>query len=183
MPMGADILEGIEVKMFRLPEEYHWQASRWEALLTLEPLVVRDYGVFASLFGVRNGYGFTPLAPARDLPSDVSYGIKHWMEESGVDHLPSWVTWQELAAMDWEEEGSNLVGISMSAEEAAQQTGVVETHLDKSRPGQVVVVKQWKRRELVWPTWTTLFKVMETLAGHYGDERVHLVVWFDQDRS
>jgi hypothetical protein len=137
--------------------------------------------VFASLFGVRNSYGFTPLASARGLPSDVSYGVKHWMEESGVEHLPSWVTWQELAAMDWEEEGSNLTGLSFSEEEAAQQTSVVDTQPDPARPGSVLVFKHWKRRELVWPTWTTLFKVMETLAGHYGDEGVRLVVWFDSD--
>jgi hypothetical protein len=38
--------------------------------------------------------------------------------------LPSWVTWQELAALNWEEEASNPTSLSMLQEDADQQTGI-----------------------------------------------------------
>ena len=34
---------------------------------------------------------------------------------------------------------------------------------------------------LVTPGWALLFRLMEVLAQHYGDENVRLVVWFDSE--
>jgi hypothetical protein len=48
---------------------------------------------------------------------------------SGWDRLLAQLgDWQELATIKWKEEGSNLVGVNLPAEAAAQEAGVVDTH-------------------------------------------------------
>jgi hypothetical protein len=36
------------------------------------------------------------------------------------------------------------------------------------------------RREALSDQWQLLFALMQTLARHYGDDGVRLVVWFDR---
>lgn len=57
----------------------------------------RDYLLFATLCGVRNYYGVTPMDEPRGLPKDVSHVVAKESEEWGSDgHSHSWFTLKEL---------------------------------------------------------------------------------------
>jgi hypothetical protein len=45
--------------------------------------------------------------------------------------------------------------------------------------GVIYRAEKMRRREALDDGWRLLFRLMETLAGRYGDGRVRLVVWFD----
>lgn len=55
----------------------------WTPLVRITRLVERNYGMFGSLFGVRNDYRFHPIAADRGLPSDLSMELEEWGPESG----------------------------------------------------------------------------------------------------
>ena len=38
-----------------------------------------------------------------------------------------------------------------------------------------------RRKDTLTPGWAALFKLMEVLAGVYGEEFVRLVAWFDSE--
>ena len=71
----------------------------------------RNYDLFAILADVRNGRGFggcdtgdgfTPIAPCRSLPDDVSESVKAEAHGWGVDgHSHSWLLLSEILAFDW----------------------------------------------------------------------------------
>ena len=58
----------------------------------------RQYGVFAKLAGVRDGWGLNPLFPGRGLPDDLDYSIG---EDFYADHSYTWATLRELIEADW----------------------------------------------------------------------------------
>lgn len=109
----------------------------------------RNYILFATLAGVRNGYGFagvdwgnpvTPIAEPRGLPDDVSRGVQKELEEWTDDdngwsdpdqffgHTPSYLKAAELLGHDWNQE-ITLRGLA----DSASYTIFKET----GRPGQV----------------------------------------------
>ncbi|MGW5639759.1 hypothetical protein [Streptomyces sp. NPDC003832] len=77
---------------------------RWHPAMSLRQLYHgRSYAAFGCLFGVR-GRGFEPLAPGRGFPPDASRATARAFAAEGEDaHSPSWITWAELAAADWDE--------------------------------------------------------------------------------
>lgn len=72
----------------------------------------RNYALFAMLAGVRNYPGLdyksnkqllTPIAEPRGLPADVTEETKKYSDEWGIDgHSHSWLTLEELLAVDWD---------------------------------------------------------------------------------
>lgn len=64
----------------------------------------RAYNLFGVLAGVRRD--FTPIAPPRGMPSDVSECVR---EHHTWDHTPSWFTVAELLAFDWTTVGMPLM--------------------------------------------------------------------------
>lgn len=58
----------------------------------------RQYGVFAKLANVRNGWGLNPLFPGRGLPDGLDYSIG---EDFYADHSYTWATLRELTDADW----------------------------------------------------------------------------------
>ncbi|MFI7414674.1 hypothetical protein ACIBU0_39145 [Streptomyces sp. NPDC049627] len=108
------------------------------------------YDALACLFGVRNSFGFRPLAEGRGLPDDVSGEVRdRFHAEGGPGHVwgTTWISWAELIAADWDEtDGSGT----------------------RSRSAVAGADSHWA------PVWD----VMRTLAGLHGPEHVRLVVWF-----
>lgn len=108
------------------------------------------YTALACLFGVRNSFGFRPLAEGRGFPGDASEALRAdyaAYDGSPDTHGTTWISWAELASADWREtDGSG----ARSRESVAG---------DRSGWG---------------PVWT----VMRTLGELHGAEHVRLVVWF-----
>jgi hypothetical protein len=142
----------------------------WYDLLPIDDIVYRQYGMFASLFGVRNWghqraveHGrFRAIAPGRGEPHGVSARYRSEREGNGAVG-ETWVLWSELAAIDWEEEGGEYIG---------------EDDMVYATPGPGR--RRERRDDYLNGGWATLFKVMEALAEQFGADNVRLVVWFDQ---
>ncbi|MEU8958490.1 hypothetical protein AB0C93_29795 [Streptomyces sp. NPDC048518] len=83
----------------------------WTAAIDLFVLNTgNSYDAPACLFGVRNSFGFQPLAEDRGLPEDLSDGVRAafiaWLGPEW-SHSTTWITRAELAAADWDETGSS----------------------------------------------------------------------------
>ncbi|MEU8484196.1 hypothetical protein [Streptomyces sp. NPDC048641] len=108
------------------------------------------YDGLACLFGVRNSFGFRPLAEGRGLPDDTSDGLRSEFAGYGGPrdvHGTTWLTWAELRTTDWQE--TNSSGTRTRASAAGDDTD-----------------------------WGRVWNVMRILSEIHGAENVRLVVWF-----
>jgi hypothetical protein len=88
--MGTDSSGWVEVK--RAPDE------SWTALMPIDSIVYRSYGMFASLFGIRNqGHYFRPIAARRGMPPDATGLFKSEHDAYGGAVGTTWVLWSELS--------------------------------------------------------------------------------------
>src|SRR5262249_13873315 len=73
----------------------------------IRPIVDRNYDAFGCLFGVKNYARFVPLVAQRGLPDDLSEGVRavaeHYRSTAGCFLDPTWVSWAELKAVNWDE--------------------------------------------------------------------------------
>ncbi|MGQ4385189.1 hypothetical protein [Streptomyces sp. SAS_270] len=125
--------------------------SVWHAAIDLFLLNNGNaYVALACLFGIRNYFGFHPLAEGRGFPGDVSEGLRIEYAAYGGPpdvHGTTWITWAELVAADWQEiDGSG----TRSPESVAG---------DKT-------------------AWGPVWSVMRTLGELHGADHVRLVAWF-----
>lgn len=182
-----------------------WQPAMNLDLLDVEP----DYDAFGCLFGVQNHAGFRPVAAGRGLPDDVSSGVRGaWELRIGDTFGTSWLSWDELEHVDWEEPaerpdarihryrrgrdgGWEFEGKSSWDRELAALTGV---SLARAMAGDVVWPEgaSWqvgdhlyravrmRRREAIGPdsSWQPVFAVMALLAALHGRRNVRTVAWF-----
>ncbi|WP_329180966.1 hypothetical protein OG754_39295 [Streptomyces decoyicus] len=125
--------------------------SVWHAAIDLFLLNTGNaYDALARLFGIRNSFGFRPLAEGRGFPSDASEGLRTEYAACGGStdvHGTTWITWSELASADWQETGS-------SGTQRHDRVAGDETH------------------------WGPVWRVMRTLSELHGVDNVRLVVWF-----
>ncbi|MCX5392210.1 hypothetical protein [Streptomyces sp. NBC_00094] len=123
----------------------------WEAGIDLFLLNRGNaYDGLACLFGVRNYFGFRPLAEDRGFPDDASEGLcREYADYGGPRyvHGTTWLTWAELSATDWQETDDS--GTRSRASAAGPDTG-----------------------------WGPVWSVMRILGEVHGAENVRLVVWF-----
>ena len=111
--MGCDIHTFAEVKkngkwekvgyIFPYRNPYRDADSRESLTMTNSPYSGgRNYGLFATLAGVRNyeGYNITPIAEPRGLPEDCSKAINK-LDDDMDFHSFSWFSLEELLAIDW----------------------------------------------------------------------------------
>jgi hypothetical protein len=160
--MGADIYGWVETR--KTGSEW------WDAAICIHDIVYRQYGMFASLFGVRNGGDgatengdFRAIAAGRGSPVHASEYYESERDDSGGGVGETWVLWSELQRTDWQEEGK----------------GYLDT--DRHRWFEPGVGRRRERRsDYLNGGWATLFRLMEALAGQFGPENVRLSVWFDQ---
>ncbi|MDR8414181.1 hypothetical protein MTP10_36300 [Nonomuraea sp. 3-1Str] len=125
--------------------------SVWHAAIDLSLLNTGNaYDALACLFGIRNSFGFHPLAEGRGFPGDASERLSsdHAAHGGPADiHGTTWITWSELVSANWQEtDGSG----TRRRDEVAGD----DTH------------------------WGPVWSVMRTLGGLHGAENVRLVVWF-----
>jgi hypothetical protein len=101
--MGTDITGWIEAKR---PYD---ETGEWQLVLDLSWLYDnRDYDAFGCFFGIKNYAQFRPIAAERGLPSDASQLVKQYAsaESNGVfGH--TWMSWQEIKQIDWEEQSEH----------------------------------------------------------------------------
>ncbi|MGW0117911.1 hypothetical protein [Streptomyces sp. NPDC003327] len=108
------------------------------------------YDALACLFGIRNCFGFHPLAEGRGFPRDASEGLQAEYAAYGGSpdtHGTTWITWAELASTDWLETDSSCT---------------------RSRESVAGDGSDWG------PVWS----VMRTLSDLHGADHVRLVAWF-----
>ena len=162
--MGADIYGWVET---REPGS-EW----WDSAIRIHDIVYRQYGMFASLYGVRNGGNavtevgrFRAIAPGRGKPPGASQFYAEEFDRYGVGVGETGVLWSELAVIDWNEEGELYIG-----DEPPHYVSA-ETGPDRRRE---------TRGDYLNGGWATLFKLMAELAEQFGADNVRLSVWFDQ---
>ena len=162
--MGADIFGWVETR--------ETGSEWWDSAIRIHYIVYRQYGMFASLFGVRNGGNgvtevgrFRAIAPARGAPHGASQYYTEELEGYGGGVGETWILWGELAAIDWDEEGELYIGDK-------------PPHFVYAQPGSDR--RRERRRDCLNGGWATLFKLMAELAEQFGAENVRLSVWFDQ---
>lgn len=123
----------------------------WQAAIELDLLHQGNaYDGLACLFGIRNTYGFRPVAEGRGFPHDASEGAADLFTAFGgpADVFgTTWLTWADAVSVDWT---------------ATDGTGT------RSRAGAAGEESHWG------PVWT----VMSVLGDLHGAENVRLVVWF-----
>lgn len=161
--MGADIYSRVET---RTPGS-EW----WDSAIRIHDIVYRQYGMFASLFGVRNGGNgptavgrFRAIAAGRGAPSRASEFYAEEVDSHGGGVGETWVLWSELATIDWDEEGEMYIGDE-------------PPHLVSVEPGSGR--RRERRGDYLNGGWATLFTLMAALAKQFGADNVRLSVWFD----
>ncbi|HKS71284.1 MAG TPA: hypothetical protein VJQ45_12745 [Ktedonobacterales bacterium] len=158
--MGTDISGWVETRK----AGSNW----WDAAIHIDDIVYRQYGMFASLFGMRNGAPgaevFRAIAPNRGVPPGASEYFSADFNGFGVGE--TWVLWSELAAIDWDEEGE---------EEYIDEEPL---HIVYAEPGPGR--RPARRGDFLNGGWATLFQMMALLAEQFGADNVRLSVWFDQ---
>ncbi|MEU2508767.1 hypothetical protein ABZ621_29190 [Streptomyces sp. NPDC007863] len=93
----------------------------WKAGIDLFLLNMGNaYDGLACLFGIRNSFGFRPLAEDRGFPDDASEGLRREFAGPDFAYGTTWVTWAELAAADWQE--TNASGTRSRASAAGNDT-------------------------------------------------------------
>ncbi|WP_432187838.1 hypothetical protein [Streptomyces sp. Tue6028] len=125
--------------------------SVWHAAIDLFLLNTGNaYDALACLFGIRNHFGFCPLAENRGFPSDASEGLQTEYAAYGGSpdtHGTTWITWAELASTDWQETDGS--GTRSRESVAGDESG-----------------------------WGPVWSVMRTLSELHGADHVRLVAWF-----
>jgi hypothetical protein len=94
--MGTDISGWVEVKSRG--------SGRWLAAVDAGTLLDRDYDAFCCVFGATSYANFVPIAKGRDIPVDASQRVRADFGDGKWTHGASWVTWGQLAMVDWDEE-------------------------------------------------------------------------------
>ncbi|MFB1064931.1 hypothetical protein [Natrinema sp. H-ect4] len=197
--MGCDIHGLIEVDWYATfpgeKEENDWRT----AVDNLGYLVGRSYDSFGCLFGVRNYVGMEPVAEGKGVPDSLSSRAEERVDDNrDWCHSFSYVTYEELQKVDWEEEGrrddsrirkyvdGDLVGKASIwgnlSTEQAEQIREGENLKEQQDDGTIVEykVEREKRRDCLSGAWEWLiFELMDILAEKFGSENVRLVVWFD----
>lgn len=161
--MGTDIYGWVETR--------ESGSAWWDSAIRINDIVYRQYGMFASLFGVLNGGEkvtdigrFRAIAPGRGRPPGASQFYVEEYDSYGGGIGETWVLWSELAAIDWDEEGEQYIET-----EPPQRISV------EPGPGR----RRERRGDYLNGGWATVFNLMSTLAEQFGTDNVRLSVWFD----
>lgn len=167
--------------------------------------VDRSYPTFASLFGVRNRYGFDPLFDHRGLPDRRGFVLDGKLPDPGErEPADAWgatyCTRSELRAVDWDATLSARAGRYRVLDEDGEPTGetfvtaeewaaVIDANRDRLAAGDAVPNEdgtryidqpRWTRRETLSPAWDwVIFDLLESFARRWDPRDVRLTVWFD----
>lgn len=186
--MGTDIEGFVEVR----------EGTCWTRAVDIVPFTGRSYDAMGCLFGVRNKTGFSPIAPARGIPTDVSMGLKEELEnakERGY-YGHSWISLSEIEDIDRDEAsptgGNRLIVVSGNPTLILDIGSFDKNQQDALRKGKDLVIPDSSQpdggpsvvrlvpltRGVALEDFAVLFELMGWLAAHFGRENVRLVVWF-----
>ena len=184
--MGIEIRGWIEFRDAALDE--FLGKINWHGVIDLSYFLPRNTNAFGCLFGARNPSHFVPIAANRGIPNDVSEPVKSEMgPQNGFFHH-SWITWQELTQVDWEE--SVLDAFVRRYKQDENGNWKSEGTFIPHPPIEYIEGASWQngdtwnvierisRADAVKGTFDLTFDLMKRLAQDYGDEFVRLVVWF-----
>jgi hypothetical protein len=124
----------------------------WWGFVKAGQLLPRDYNVFAYLFGVRNTFGFEPIAAYRGLPKNISQEVEYEHRKEAPTYSETWIEWWELQSIGWKHE--------------------------VNESGHQILTTADGCVRLYW-NWQLILEMMRMLAERFGDRYVRLVVWFD----
>jgi hypothetical protein len=207
----TDIYGGLE---FRHPAHGNewYDGEAWVKALDLWPLLDNGgpagaYPAYAYLFGIRNHYGFDPIAAARGLPGDASGQVRGDLQKyiDTTELSASWVSWSELADLDMSGPFGPFEAWIDGAEIETRHTakllraGWDAFDIEFAEP-PVDLAKLSADAPLTWTTatmtytireltlgtyfgpgtpWGHVFAVMRALGDRFGDDAVRLVAAFD----
>ena len=78
-------------------------AGQWELIAEAEPFAAQSYALFGWLADVRNYAAVPCITRCRDVPSDVSAGVRDEYREWDKDlHSASWLSLAELQSFDYD---------------------------------------------------------------------------------
>ncbi len=89
--------------------EVSFVAGHWSGVLHISGLVDRNYGMFGSLFDVKNADKFATPFARRGLPPDISLATDEELQDRIVV-APTWITEEELKTINWDELGAVEAG-------------------------------------------------------------------------
>lgn len=200
--MGCDIHVCVEKRSSSTELWESYDSTDVEYVDAIE--IGRDYVLFSLLAGVRNHFGFVPVAPPRGLPPDVSAEVANAAnDEWGSDgHSHSWVTLAELEAanlqtqrvagyitlrsyrkwrttkepiFEWADDPEPFDGMRVPLQELALLARSDANTLDGSVPYSRVPGAVCVPSH----TQTTLFKLLAALRKVGDPADVRIVFWFD----
>lgn len=185
--MGVNISGYIEVSWAGLLER-DWGAE-WEPAVHLGVIMpARDYVMYHSIFGIGDMTDFAPVAGGRGVPEDASERVLKATEPDLIDDSfgHTWVTFEELLAVEWEE--TALVGVASPFRDG-QVAGSGRTYraddprrvakTDFEEDGSLWKFDTITRRDSLAGSGPLLFDLMEALAKTFGAKYVRAVVWFE----
>ena len=180
-------------------EIYVPNIEEWAAIVEISLLVEQNYNAYGCLFGVRNRINFAPIAAGRGVPADASDVFKSEIKDIEDHNYPSWITFNEIEAMDWEESVVDAyVHVYKKLENGEYATspsaGYIPNKPFNRQVGDVWVadgkdariydngelhkVERITRRDAL-RAFQVVFDIMAILAKQNGSENVRLAVWFD----
>jgi len=156
-PMGTDLIGWVEI---RRPDHV-----TWDGVLRIGPIVGRTYGMFGSLFGVRNEDEFLPIASNRGIPPDASVEVEKELEDLGGGAVaPTWLLWAEIQSIDWAEVGQEPIERPVDWEQEKQNTAWEYTEWQEDP-------ERWsmkrKRKDDPDAPWEELYRMK---YPYHGDE-------------
>ena len=96
--MGADVYGWVEI--------HNEGDEDWDGVIKASHLTYRDYNVFGTLFGIRKDIDkahVKSIAERRGLPENLSYDLGEELKKWQDIVAPSWISWQELKTVQWNE--------------------------------------------------------------------------------
>lgn len=171
--------------------------SSWQSVVSLNTSLGRDEGAaLGLLFGVSNGAGWTPIAPTRGLPLDISPRARQDYARAPEAFGVTWALWSELrtitpertarAFSPWIYEYEHMGGQAyrlvqrftsasfLSAEDEAELADGKEVR----RGARVYRRRRLCAADVMTSEWRTRFRVLSAMGARVGDEHVRVVVWF-----
>ena len=185
--MGVEIHGWIEFRNAALDD--FLEEVNWHGVVDVGYFLPRNTNAFGCLFGVRNPSNFVPVAANRGVPADASEQVKADTKKQDWCFAHSWITWQELTLINWDESVLNAFVRSYKKDEDGEWKG--EGGFIPNAPIEYIEGASWKendtlnvierisRADAVKGTFDLTFDLMKRLSQDYGGEFVRLVVWFD----
>ncbi len=173
--MGCDIHATIERRVYL--DEDRTEHPDWEN--AGDPLIGRNYELFAVLAGVRNSYGIKPIAEPRGVPDDASTIVDAWKDYwKGDGHNHSWLSLKELKEFEYSKQeiyDYRYIGARNADGKIIRTYGSSGSAEGVERVGKRTVFGLWGPE----PFLQLIAKMEKAKEPGDTDDDIRLVFWFD----